>query len=204
MPLAAALSGQAINLFMFLRILVKTTAVAALALALCGLCAAQATPKGGKTAIKKARASSLPKVTEIDIEGLKPLLKPNGKPLLINFWATWCDPCREEFPDLVKISDDFRDKIDFLTISLDDLAEIKRDVPHFLKEMKSKIPAYLLHTPDESAAISMVSKDWTGNLPMTILFNADGTTAYERNGKIRVEVLRDNINKLLLPEQTKK
>ena len=143
------------------------------------------------------------RVKQIDIEGLKPLLKPNGKPLLINFWATWCDPCREEFPDLVKISDEFSGRIDFLTISLDDLADINGDVPRFLKEMNSKIPAYLLHTPDESAAISLVSPQWTGNLPMTILFNADGTTAYARNGKIRVEVLRDNINKVLLAGQTK-
>src|SRR5688572_18722068 len=44
-----------------------------------------------------------PKVTRIDEQGLRDLLKPNGKPRLINFWATWCGPCREEFPDLVKI-----------------------------------------------------------------------------------------------------
>ena len=47
----------------------------------------------------------------IDLDGLKKLLQrdPNDKrPLLINFWATWCDPCREEFPDLVKLDDDYR------------------------------------------------------------------------------------------------
>lgn len=196
MHLAVRSNAQAINNFMRFKILVRSVFVAALMLAICGLCAAQTTSKR-KTTTKKTKTSSLPKVTMIDIGGLKPLLKPNGKPLLINFWATWCDPCREEFPDLVRIDDEFRGKIDLITVSLDDLAEINRDVPRFLKEMKSKIPAYLLHTPDESAAISMVSKDWTGNLPMTILFNTDGSVAYLRNGKIRAEVLRENINKLL-------
>ena len=188
---------------MFFKFFMKRVAVAAFAIALCGLCAAQTSPRAGNAKNKKAKASSLPKVTEIDTEGLKSLLKPNGKPLLINFWATWCDPCREEFPDLVKISDEFRGKVEFLTISLDDLADIDGDVPRFLREMNSKMPAYLLHTSDESAAISIVSKDWTGNLPMTVLFDASGTLSYARNGKIRLEPLRDNILKLLSEEKPK-
>lgn len=180
---------------------VKTAAVAALTVALCGLCAAQSTQKGGKP--ENNNSAALPKVKEIDIEGLKPLLKPHGKPLLINFWATWCDPCREEFPDLVQLSGEFSGKVDFITVSLDDLADINTYVPKFLAEMKSKIPAYLLHTPDESAAISMVSKDWTGNLPMTVLFDSSGAVSYQRNGKIRVEALRENIRKLLPEEKPK-
>src|SRR4051794_34648651 len=50
--------------------------------------------------------SSAPAVREIDVAGLKKLLALEGKPrrpLLVNFWATWCEPCRAEFPDLVKI-----------------------------------------------------------------------------------------------------
>lgn len=185
---------------MLLSLLAKAVAIAALCIALCGLCAAQAAPEGKNA---KGNVSALPKVKEIDVNGLKPLLKPNGKPLLINFWATWCDPCREEFPDLVQISEEFRGKVDFLTVSLDELSEIDGDVPRFLSEMRSKIPAYLLHTPDESAAISMVSKDWKGNLPMTVLFNSSGTISYQRNGKVRLETLRENINKLLAEEKPK-
>src|SRR5215213_5623023 len=75
---------------------------------------------------------NLPKVTQIDETGLKTALKPNGKPLLVNFWATWCDPCREEFPELVRIDAEYKDKIDFITISFDYLSEIRRDVPKFL------------------------------------------------------------------------
>lgn len=185
------------------RFFARAAFAAALCVVLCGICVAQRSPKTGKIGATKTKRAALPKVTKIDIEGLKPLLKPNGKPLLINFWATWCDPCREEFPDLVKIGDEFRGKLDFITISLDDLADIDRDVPRFLREMKAKMPAYLLRTPDESAAIQMVSKDWTGNLPMTILFAADGTISYFRNGKIRVEPLRENILKLLPGDKAK-
>src|SRR2546430_1309090 len=49
-------------------------------------------------------------IREINLDGLKKILQRDPKdtrPLLINFWATWCDPCRDEFPDLVKIDADY-------------------------------------------------------------------------------------------------
>ena len=139
--------------------------------------------------------SDLPKVTQIDASGLKDLLKPNGRPLLINFWATWCEPCREEFPDLVKIGTDYQGKIDLITVSLDELSEINGDVPEFLQQMKSESPAYLLQTPDEDAAMGLVSKDWQGALPFTILFNAQGETIYSKQGKFNPDVLVAEIEK---------
>ena len=147
-----------------------------------------------KSAGKKANSG---RVKQIDIEGLKPLLKPNGKPLLINFWATWCDPCREEFPDLVKLENTYRGKIDVITVSLDDLADINGDVPKFLADMKAEMPAYLLKTADESAAIKLVSKDWAGNLPLTVFFDATGEVAYQRNGKFRYDTVKENIDRVL-------
>ncbi|MEO7659341.1 MAG: thioredoxin domain-containing protein [Pyrinomonadaceae bacterium] len=156
------------------------------------ICLAQA----AKPAAKKP-ADVGPKVTQVDIEGLKALLKTNNKPLLINFWATWCEPCREEFPDLVKIDAVYRGKIDFITISLDDVEDIIYLVPKFLREVKAEMPAYLLKTPDESAAIALVAKEWSGNLPMTILFDAAGEKVYQKNGKISFDSLGVEIAKVL-------
>lgn len=155
------------------------------------------TKKSKPKSATQTAVANLPKVTQIDETALQKLLKPNGKPLLVNFWATWCDPCREEFPDLVKIAADYKDKIDVVTISLDDLAEITRDVPKFLAEMKSESPAYLLKVPDEGAAIALVSKDWQGGLPFTILINANGETAYLKQGKFKTDLMRAEIEKLV-------
>lgn len=138
-----------------------------------------------------------PKVVQIDIEGLRKLLKPNGKPLLINFWATWCDPCREEFPDLVKLNTEYKGRVDFITVSLDDLDDIDTLVPKFLSEAKAEMPAFLLKTPDESAAISLVSKDWSGNLPLTAVYDSKGELSYFRPGKFRYETLREEIEKVV-------
>ena len=150
------------------------------------------------SSLAQTAPATLPKVSKIDIKGLEALLKPGGKPLLINFWATWCDPCREEFPDLVSIDKTYRGKIDFVTVSLDDLADIDGEVPKFLVEMKAEMPAYLLSTPDESAAIKLVSKDWAGSLPLTILFDEKGAIAYQKNGKVRAINLAAEIDKTLI------
>lgn len=187
---------------MFLRSL----ATVLFSIALCSLAfgqraSATATiaPAAGSAAVveKPGVLPSAVKVTQVDIDGLRKLIKPDGKPRLINFWATWCPPCMDEFPDLVKIDADYRGKIDLVTISLDELSEIDRDVPKFLADMKAEMPAYLLHTKDEGAAIRLVSRDWAGNLPMTVLYDSSGTVVYSRMGRIRVQPLRDNIDKLL-------
>ena len=165
-------------------------------------------PGGKKLSVKQpvTVAANLPKVTQIDDIALKNLLKreeATAKPLLINFWATWCDPCREEFPDLVKLDAQYKGKIDFITVSLDPLSEINGDVPKFLAAMKAEMPAYLLKTPSEEAAIAAVSKQWQGGLPFTILFDEKGATLYSRQGKVKLGILLAEIEKALTETQIK-
>ena len=150
-----------------------------------------------KTAARTVSSAAASNVRQINADALAKILTAHGKPLLVNFWATWCEPCRQEFPDLVKIDLDYKGKIDFAVVSLDDLAEINRDVPIFLKEMKAEMPAYLLKVPNEDQVISTVSKDWQGGLPFTILYGADGKAVYTTMGKVKVAELRGRIDDLL-------
>jgi thiol-disulfide isomerase/thioredoxin len=138
-----------------------------------------------------------PPITRVGLEGLRNLLIPDSKPLVINFWATWCVPCREEFPDLVKIEAEYKGKIDLVTVSLDEVADLDTEVMQFLTSMKASMPAYLLDTPDADAAISEVSKNWAGNLPLTLVKAGDGTLVYFRNGKFRYEILKEQIDRSL-------
>ena len=160
-------------------------------------CQSQTQKSATTNPVAKSGTESGPsRVAQIDVAGLQDVLKPSGKPRLINFWATWCGPCREEFPDLVKIGADYKGKIDLITVSLDDPSEIDSAVPEFLAEMNSESPAYLLRTPDEDAAIEIVSKDWQGALPFTILFSAQGETIYSKQGKFNASVLASEIERL--------
>ena len=148
----------------------------------------------------KAKLQAKPsiKVTQVDEVAFKKLIVPNGKPLLVNFWATWCDPCREEFPELVVLDKDYKGKIDFITVSLDDVEDIATAVPKFLSSMKAEMPAYLLKTPDEGAVITSISKDWHGGMPFTALYGPKGDLVYFREGKVVMETMRAELNKLLL------
>jgi thiol-disulfide isomerase/thioredoxin len=143
----------------------------------------------------------LPVVSEINTEALIALLKrESNKPLLVNFWATWCDPCREEFPDLVKIDADYRKQgLDFVTVSLDDPPDIKTTVPKFLQQMRATMPAYLLNVPDPEPAISAVDPKWQGDLPATILYTPQGEVAYKHFGRVNPGELRLAIEKLVGP-----
>ena len=139
----------------------------------------------------------LPVVSAIDTEALKGLItQPRERPLLVNFWATFCDPCRDEFPDLVKIDKDYRPQsIEFVTVSLDDFGEIKTSVPQFLVSMKATMPAYLLNVTDPEPAINFIDRRWQGDLPATYLYNEKGEVVYKHIGRVNTAELRQAIEK---------
>ena len=157
-----------------------------------------ANPRGGRPAV-------LPdaRIREIDADGLKKLLErgdaTTARPLLVNFWATWCVPCRVEFPDLVKIDADYRGRgLEFVLVSADEVGEIKTGVPQFLNLMRANlIPAYLLNAIDTQAAIAQVDPAWGGELPATFLFDARGQLVYKHTGPIKPAELRAALEKVI-------
>jgi thiol-disulfide isomerase/thioredoxin len=139
-------------------------------------------------------------VRKIDAPALTALLKRESasRPLLVNFWATWCDPCREEFPDLVKIDREFRPLgLDMVSVSLDDLAEIETGVPKFLHQMRATMPAYLLNVSDPDEIISTIDAKWSGALPATFLYDAEGKVVFKHFGRIKPPEVRAAIEKLI-------
>ena len=151
-----------------------------------------------KKTVAKAPVGPTVKVTLVDELALKKLLVPTGgKPLLVNFWATWCDPCREEFPDLVKIDQQYRGKIDFITVSLDDVENITTTVPKFLSAMKAEMTHLLLKASDENTFIASIAKDWQGGMPFTALYAPNGELIYYREGKVILPLLHTELEKVV-------
>lgn len=141
-------------------------------------------------------------VKEVDLDGLKKLLardSKNPRPLLINFWATWCDLCREEFPDLVNIHSKYGERgLEMIFVSLDEPGDINTIVPQFLREMRAeKIPNYLLNVPDPEPAIKAVDTAWKGALPATFLYDTQGKIVFKHMGRIKPEELRAALDKVV-------
>jgi thiol-disulfide isomerase/thioredoxin len=149
---------------------------------------------------RSSPATKLPAAARpINGEELQGLLKRDGtRPLLVNYWATWCDPCRDEFPDLVKIDKQYGPQgLEFIAITLDDLADLKTAVPKFLRLMNAKMPVYLLNVVDPEPTINSVDRDWGGALPATFLYNNKGEVVYKHFGRIKTDELRAAIEKLV-------
>ena len=171
---------------------------ALLLIVMCVLLATIAAP-AQKRKYGGAKTVTPPVVSPIDTNGLQGLItKQREHPLLVNFWATFCDPCREEFPDLVKIDKDYRPQsLDFVTVSLDDVTDIKTEVPKFLASMKATMPAYLLDANDPEPAIKLMDPRWSGALPATFLFNEKGEVVFKHIGRVDPAELRGAIEKLV-------
>jgi thiol-disulfide isomerase/thioredoxin len=180
-----------------------TSLACAVAGGACGAAARRQSASRTAAAKPVTDAAPRPKITEIKEAELKSLLgagDAHARPLLVNFWATWCVPCREEFPDLVKIRSQYAaDRLDFALVSLDDPSDIDKAIPQFLSEVHAAaMPTYLLHADDEDAAINSIDNTWRGELPATFLYDRAGRLVFKHTGRIKPDELRAAIDQALV------
>jgi thiol-disulfide isomerase/thioredoxin len=121
----------------------------------------------------------------IDPNDLKALLaKKDGKIRLINYWATWCGPCRMEFPELVNIHRMYKDRnFEMITVSLD-YSSKRSAALDFLKKQQASTTNYINSSEDPYQLIEAVSNGWQGAIPYTVILDADGKIIYQNNGVI--------------------
>jgi thiol-disulfide isomerase/thioredoxin len=106
-----------------------------------------------------------------------------GRVLLVNFWATWCEPCREEMPALVAAAGKFPSKdLAVVLVSLDSQKTGPAQVPKFLKEQKVPFVSWLAKTRDPQVFIDTVDPTWDGSLPYTLVYGRDGKIAARLSG----------------------
>ena len=110
--------------------------------------------------------------------------KQKGQVVLVNFWATWCVPCREEYPDLTRLEKAYRDKgLSVFGVSIDSARDLAA-VDKFLAKMKPDFPNYRKASGgDDQVFIESVDKDWGGELPFTVLYTRDGKKAKVLSGQ---------------------
>ena len=131
-------------------------------------------------------AADAPRLTgEVDAAGLAAAIaKEKGRVVLVNFWATWCVPCREEFPDLVKLEKTYRARgLSVLGVSTD-LAKDMPAVEKFLASAKPEFANYRKKSGgDDQVFIEAVDPKWGGELPFSVVYGPDGKKAKVLSGK---------------------
>jgi thiol-disulfide isomerase/thioredoxin len=122
---------------------------------------------------------------ELDAAGLRErLAREKGRVVLLNFWATWCDPCREEFPDLVRLQNAYASKgLRVLGVTTDFASQMPA-VDKFLAAQKPSFPNYRKKSGgDDQAFIDAVDRSWGGELPFSVLYGRDGRKIKTLSGK---------------------
>ena len=120
-----------------------------------------------------------------------------GKVLLINYWATWCAPCRAEMPQLVKMEAALRDKgFRLVTVSADE-PEQEGDAFNFLAKNHVPLPAYIRKSADDDKYINAVDPKWSGALPASFLYDRNGRKVKSYFGETNLQEMEAAIRKLL-------
>ena len=135
-------------------------------------------------------------VETIDKAKLAKLIKERkGKILFLNLWATWCVPCREEFPSIVKLANETKD-VEFVGISIDYPDEVKSKIIPFLKSNKVNFTNYVNGFSGDEELINALDKKWNGALPATFIFDTRGNKHASLQGKKTYEEFKTEIDKL--------
>jgi len=136
---------------------------------------------------------SQPQLSLKDAEGNTHALSDyRGKIVVLNFWATWCVPCKEEMPIFVEANRRYRDRnVVMLAASIDD-AKTKKYIHKFVRSYKIDFPVLL-----DASAASMQQFGLTDTVPSTIFLDAQGNVAGKIEGQAHKKDLLARIERLL-------
>jgi cytochrome c biogenesis protein CcmG, thiol:disulfide interchange protein DsbE len=122
---------------------------------------------------------------EIDLETYR------GRPVVLNFWATWCEPCRAEMPVLEQAQQKYREQ--GLAVLGVDMQERDEDVQAFLTQIGVTFPTMMDRTGE-------VARQWRATgLPTTFLIDRQGIIRDVRVGPFTHEMLEERLAKILAP-----
>jgi thiol-disulfide isomerase/thioredoxin len=113
-----------------------------------------------------------------------------GKVVLVNFWATWCPPCRDEIPEMIELANRYKDRLQIIGISQDDDAP-PEEVRAFAAQMGINYPVVM--------GSNALSAEYGGvpALPTSFVVNPDGRVVQKHVGLYPIEVYENEIRSLL-------
>jgi thiol-disulfide isomerase/thioredoxin len=164
-----------------------------------GLAAGQSWPAAAaETLIPKDKRTVAPKLELKDVEGMKHALAGlKGKIVVVNFWATWCVPCKVEMPDFAKVHQEYKDRgVEFIGAAQERTSD-KDKVLAFVGKLDVKFPIWM-----DSNIYHLGAFKVGPGLPATAIIDADGRVAARIKGEMDAATLRSLIDGLLAEGKT--
>ena len=114
-----------------------------------------------------------------------------GKPIVLNFWASWCPPCRMEMPDFNEKYLELGDEVHFLMVNMTTGRETKQSAQEFIQEENFSFPIYFDTNQDAAITYSAYS------LPTTYFINSEGEAVAQATGAIDIDTLQRGIDMIM-------
>jgi thiol-disulfide isomerase/thioredoxin len=136
-----------------------------------------------------ALPSSPTELPEVDVAGYEALLETlRGTPVVVNVWASWCGPCRNEAPALAAAAQEYGDRVRFLGL---DVLDTRPDARAFIQEYGWTYPSLFDRTGAIRDSLGLVGQ------PFTVFYDASGTVVDTYPGAIPADELRERVEALV-------
>jgi thiol-disulfide isomerase/thioredoxin len=110
---------------------------------------------------------------ELDAAALvKAVRAQHGRPVVVSFWATWCEPCVREFPELVALARARKDTV-FVSVSIDEPKD-RSKVQALVTKQAPPFPVFMKSRGPDQAFIDAVDREWSGVVPATLVYDREG------------------------------
>ncbi len=123
-----------------------------------------------KTQVNAALGQQRPEFAALDLNGeMRNIKEWDGKIILLNFWATWCPPCKKEIPDFIALQKEYGDQgFQIIGIAIDDEDAVRE----YVTEVGMNYPSLVVQ--DEGVMLAKHYGNGIGALPYTVIINRDG------------------------------
>ena len=140
----------------------------------------------------------VPTMAWADYQALVDRTGASDQILVVNFWATWCVPCVEEFPELMRIQRDYWDRgVRLATVSMDELDVLEEKVKPFLFEQEAVGARYFMGTDWPQDFQARLSESWWGGIPQTFVYDVRGELRASLTGKQTYEQFQEAVEAAL-------
>lgn len=163
---------------------VAVTAICLVVLSACG--GSTRTPPPRSASLLPSGPTALPAFDPTRFRSL--LAELHGKPVVVNFWGSWCGPCRQEAPHLAAASRTYQGRVQFLGV---DVTDFRTPARAFIRQFGWTYPSVFDPTGAIRSSFGLVGA------PHTMIFDANGNRTFLRSGPVDQQMLESEINKVL-------